>query len=136
MPTSAESWPILDPDVNAILQSEPRPLEALASGRVAAIVVRRALDPNHCQELIARLIDRELLFDPQRGPSRQLAQEAIPEGHYSTDAVADGLPPTPQDFFNTQLIHEVPGVAGELPRVVMATFIGHSANEPDVFVWS
>ena len=39
-------------------------------------------------------------------------------------------------FFNTRLIHEVPGVAGELPRVVVATFIGYSADDPEVFVWS
>jgi hypothetical protein len=39
-------------------------------------------------------------------------------------------------FFNTGMIHEVPGVDGELPRVVLATFIGYSADEPDVMVWS
>lgn len=39
-------------------------------------------------------------------------------------------------FFNTRLIHEVPGVAGELPRVVLATFIGYSADRDDIFVWS
>jgi hypothetical protein len=39
-------------------------------------------------------------------------------------------------FFNTQLIHEVPGVPGELPRIVLATFIGYSSDDPDVFVWS
>jgi hypothetical protein len=39
-------------------------------------------------------------------------------------------------FFNTQLIHEVPGVAGEQPRIVLATFIGYSPDDHDVFVWS
>ena len=39
-------------------------------------------------------------------------------------------------FFNTGLIHEVPGVAGDLPRVVLATFIGYSEDDPEVFVWS
>ena len=39
-------------------------------------------------------------------------------------------------FFNTGLIHEVPGVSGDLPRVVLATFIGYSEDEPDVMVWS
>jgi hypothetical protein len=39
-------------------------------------------------------------------------------------------------FFNTGLIHEVPGVPGDLPRVVLATFIGYSEDEPDVMVWS
>jgi hypothetical protein len=39
-------------------------------------------------------------------------------------------------FFNTRLIHEVPGVAGTEPRVVLATFIGYSPGEHEVFVWS
>ena len=39
-------------------------------------------------------------------------------------------------FFNTGMIHEVPGVAGTLPRVVLATFIGYSNDDPDVMVWS
>ncbi|MEZ6072220.1 MAG: hypothetical protein R3C10_18675 [Pirellulales bacterium] len=39
-------------------------------------------------------------------------------------------------FFNTRLIHEVPGVPGELPRVVLATFIGYDEDREDVFVWS
>ena len=39
-------------------------------------------------------------------------------------------------FFNTRLIHEVPGVAGEQPRIVLATFIGFSENRDEIFVWS
>ena len=39
-------------------------------------------------------------------------------------------------FFNTRLIHEVPGLAGELPRVVLATFIGYSPDRDEIFVWS
>jgi hypothetical protein len=39
-------------------------------------------------------------------------------------------------FFNTQLIHEVPGVPGELPRIVLATFIGYSKDDGEIFVWS
>jgi hypothetical protein len=39
-------------------------------------------------------------------------------------------------FFNTRAIHEVPGVAGELPRIVLATFIGYSRGREEIFVWS
>lgn len=39
-------------------------------------------------------------------------------------------------FFNTRLIHEVPAVQGNDPRVVLATFIGYQPEEPEVFVWS
>lgn len=39
-------------------------------------------------------------------------------------------------FFNTRCIHEVPGVAGQLPRIVLATFIGYSKKRDEIFVWS
>ena len=39
-------------------------------------------------------------------------------------------------FFNTRCIHEVPGVAGDLPRIVLATFIGYSSDREEIFVWS
>jgi hypothetical protein len=39
-------------------------------------------------------------------------------------------------FFNTGMIHEVPGVAGDLPRIVLATFIGYSSHDDTVMVWS
>lgn len=39
-------------------------------------------------------------------------------------------------FFNTGLIHEVPGVAGGEPRVVLATFIGYSSDDDEIMVWS
>jgi hypothetical protein len=39
-------------------------------------------------------------------------------------------------FFNTRCIHEVPGIAGELPRIVLATFIGYSSDRDEIFVWS
>ena len=39
-------------------------------------------------------------------------------------------------FFNTGLIHEVPGVEGNLPRIVLATFIGYSTTDPEIMVWS
>lgn len=39
-------------------------------------------------------------------------------------------------FFNTGCIHEVPGVAGEDARIVLATFIGYSTDRNEIFVWS
>lgn len=46
------------------------------------------------------------------------------------------LNPGDMYFFNTGCIHEVPGVAGEDARVVLATFIGYSPEDPEIFVWS
>ncbi|MEO8493557.1 MAG: hypothetical protein ABI614_00695 [Planctomycetota bacterium] len=34
------------------------------------------------------------------------------------------------------VLSEVPGVAGELPRIVLATFIGYSSDRDEIFVWS
>ena len=39
-------------------------------------------------------------------------------------------------FFNTRLIHEVPAVGGDDPRIVLAVFIGYEPDDPEVFVWS
>lgn len=39
-------------------------------------------------------------------------------------------------FFNTRLIHEVPGVDGVQPRIVLAAFIGYSASNDEMFLWS
>jgi hypothetical protein len=39
-------------------------------------------------------------------------------------------------FFNTRLIHEVPGVDGAEPRIVLASFIGYSQDRDEIFVWS
>lgn len=52
------------------------------------------------------------------------------------DSVEVCLEPGDLYFFNTRSIHEVPGVAGELPRVVLATFIGYSSDCDEIFVWS
>ena len=34
------------------------------------------------------------------------------------------------------LIHEVPAVGGDDPRIVLAVFIGYEPADPEVFVWS
>ena len=37
-------------------------------------------------------------------------------------------------FFNTRSIHEVPGLDGELPRIVVAVFIGFSSDREEDFL--
>jgi hypothetical protein len=39
-------------------------------------------------------------------------------------------------FFNTGLIHEVPALTGDDPRVVLAVFIGYSEDDNEIFVWA
>ncbi len=65
--------------------------------------------------------------------SNQFGEYAIEHGieHVQIDLEAGDL-----YFFNTGMIHEVPGVPGDLPRIVLATFIGYSDDDDEVMVWS
>ncbi|MEX0700952.1 MAG: hypothetical protein WD069_02540 [Planctomycetales bacterium] len=55
---------------------------------------------------------------------------------HGVDKVRIELEPGDLYFFNVGMIHEVPGVPGDLPRIVLATFIGWSEDDPEVMVWS
>jgi len=55
---------------------------------------------------------------------------------HNIEHVQVNLQPGDLYFFNTRMIHEVPGVEGDLPRVVLATFIGYSDDEDEIMVWS
>lgn len=55
---------------------------------------------------------------------------------HSIEHIQVDLEPGDLYFFNTGMIHEVPGGAGNLPRVVLATFIGYSDDNEEVMVWS
>jgi hypothetical protein len=68
---------------------------------------------------------------------------AVMESAFHEYTAANNIPSVRVDlepgdlyFFNTRCIHEVPGVAGDQPRAVLATFIGYSPHDPEVFVWS
>ncbi len=39
-------------------------------------------------------------------------------------------------FFNTRCIHEIPALEGDDPRAVLAVFIGYSAEDDEIYVWS
>lgn len=54
----------------------------------------------------------------------------------SIPAVDVVLSPGDLYFFNTGCIHEVPGIAGDDARIVLATFIGYSSDREDIYVWS
>jgi hypothetical protein len=38
--------------------------------------------------------------------------------------------------FNPRNVHEVPLISGSTPRIVLATFLGFSEEDPEVYVWS
>jgi hypothetical protein len=57
------------------------------------------------------------------------AQNAIPHVRVCLD-------PGDLYFFSTLDVHEVPGLEGRQPRIVLATFIGYSSDRDEIFVWS
>jgi hypothetical protein len=70
-------------------------------------------------------------------------QPHIAEGTFHEYAQTKGieryqveLDPGDLYFFNTRLIHEVPAVEGDQPRVVLAVFIGYAEDDGEVYVWS
>ncbi|HJP30245.1 MAG TPA: hypothetical protein QGF95_06795 [Candidatus Latescibacteria bacterium] len=56
--------------------------------------------------------------------------------HQGIDQCRVELKPGDLYFFNTRLIHEVPAVLGDNPRIVLAVFIGYEPADPEVSVWS
>lgn len=84
----------------------------------------------------AQCILHRCLWEPEVQP--HLEQDTFHEFAAAREipCVEVALEPGDLYFFNTRLIHEVPGVAGELPRIVLATFIGYSAGDEEIFVWS
>lgn len=77
-----------------------------------------------------RLWDEEV--DPflKEGTFHEFARER------GIESVEVTLEPGDLYFFNTRLIHEVPGLDGDLPRIVLATFIGYSGDRQEMFVWA
>ena len=52
------------------------------------------------------------------------------------ERVQISLEPGDLYFFYSETIHEVPFVVGSQPRVVLASFIGMSEDDPEVYLWS
>ena len=78
----ASSWQTAESTLQNICQQFPRPLDALASGEVPAIVLREYVAPSDCQQLVERCISEKLLYDPEHPLSPELDRVSIPEGHY------------------------------------------------------
>lgn len=84
----------------------------------------------------AQSIMHQCLWQPEFEPHLKAGtfHEYAAEKNLASVEVA--LEPGDLYFFNTRGIHEVPGVAGDLPRIVLATFIGFSSDREEIFVWS
>ena len=94
-------------------------------------VFQRLLGDDTAQSILHRCLWQEEV-DPylKAGTFHEYAQQ------HQIENVEVCLEPGDLYFFNTRSIHEVPGLAGELPRIVLATFIGYSADREEIFVWS
>ena len=63
--TAPHAWTPAEGSLQEILKRYPRPLNALVSGEVPAIVLRQAFNLDHCVGLIERLYERGLVYDPR-----------------------------------------------------------------------
>lgn len=84
----------------------------------------------------AQGIIHQYLWQPEI--DEHLKKRTFPDYAAEHDVASAEISLEPGDlyFFNTRSIHEVPGVAGDLPRIVLATFIGYSSDQDEIFVWS
>lgn len=79
---SQSDWVPVEPDVSTACLRFERPLEELAAGQIPALVVRQAWSAENCRELVQRLIDEDLLYDPDRPIPPKFQKQSIPEGYY------------------------------------------------------
>jgi hypothetical protein len=76
------AWNLVEPDVASAFDSYERPLDALARGDIPAIVLRQSFAQEDCQDLVQRLVEQDLLYDPQQPISPKFQKQSIPEGYY------------------------------------------------------
>ena len=76
-------------------------------------------------------------------PWTPVVQEYITAGTFRQYAAGRGIPriqiqlePGDLYFFFSENIHEVPPVAGERARIVLAAFVGMSPDDEEIYVWS
>ena len=84
----------------------------------------------------AQTILHNCLWTPEVQP--YIEAETFPE--YTKKNKVDNfrveLAPGDLYFFNTRCIHEIPALDGNDPRIVLAVFIGYSADDNEIYVWS
>ena len=96
------------------------------------ICIQNATDDDKCPHAI---ID-QCVWSPE-------VQERLSNGTYSQYMTENRIPScqievNPGDFylFNSGCIHQVAHVEGNMPRTVLATFIGYSEDDDEIFVWA
>ncbi len=79
---NASAWPLVGSDMPAVLRAYLRPLDALAAGQIAAVVLRGAYPPALCERVYRQLVAEELLYDPAQPVPEKFLEASIPEGYY------------------------------------------------------
>lgn len=118
---SAPWQPVEAGDVSTVLDRHDRPLEALAQGEIPAIVLRGAWPTAACQQMVQRLIDEDLLFDPFQPVPQRFIDQSIPEGYYR-----EGKKSVPNYAWNSQ-------IEGGRIRIDVGTSLGYRGSDPEDF---
>ncbi|MEZ6060979.1 MAG: hypothetical protein R3C19_11505 [Planctomycetaceae bacterium] len=116
-----DNWTILEPDIESILSANPEPLESLAAGDVPAVVIRSAFAADSCRELVGRLVDRGLLYDPAQPVPDQFVRAAIPEGYFR-----EGRSQAAAAAWDA-------GAATDRRRIDIGTSLGYRGSDPEEF---
>ena len=115
------NWTPLEPDLATIFDQHPQPLEALAAGDPPAVVIRQAFPLHSCQQLVERLIAKELLYDPCEPIPPKFIDVAVPEGHFR-----EGRNKKASRAWDA-------GTATGRRRIDIGTSLGYRGSDPDAF---
>lgn len=115
------SWKCVEGPIDAVLQRFKRPLDELAAAHVPALIFRKAYSDADCQRLVARLIERELLYDPREPTPAKFLEQSVPEGFFkrgSAQAKEEGF---------------VDDGSKPRRRIDIGTSLGYRGNDQDAF---
>jgi hypothetical protein len=118
----SQNWTTIEPDVDAVIASHPRPLAALADTSIAAIVLRRVFSPEACAAVMKRFLDAELMYDP--------AEEVIPQ-KFVEASVREGGYGRIADPTYTMFPGQDP--KSRRRRIDIGTSLGNLGNHPEEF---
>lgn len=82
MTASSSAWIPAEPSVDAIRSAWERPLDSLAAAEVPALIIRQAWSPEKCTALVRKMVEKELLYDPNQPIPEKFIQASIPEGYF------------------------------------------------------
>ena len=117
-------WKALEVETaDPLTEGSPGLIGQLAEGKVPATIFRQAISPSACQAIMARLIERDLLFDPAADIPSRFRQESIPEGHYREGSSDQALRAWRDD-----------GAADRKIRIDIGSSLGYRGSDREAFL--